>query len=579
VLFTPDGLTLVTAGYDGRICFWEYPALRLISEISLPGESFVSLTIRSDGQMLAATTVRLRAYVWQMNSRQLLAQIPGEWNCVAFAPSGPNLALCGGRIWGDGAGPLLIWDSNRRQEVRTWPLAGSRVDWAPDGKQLFTGPFKDGLACCNLETGSCERVYNAERRVLSIAYSPDGKILAVSSTATSNPIHTIRLWEMVSGKLIAELPGHTANIWKLCFSPDGRYLASASSDQSIRIWEVSTARLYASLRGHGDEAWSVAFAPDGRNLASVDKQGMLLWWALPPAPQEPINSQVSSIVGPRIYSPDNQTMAVGIGKDRVALIDLPTQQLRKVIDGATSAIRFEDNGRSLITLNSAGLSRIQLPRGETSALRPLSPPLQNFEIFGLSRDHRLLAAENQPGRICLWDLELGQVIDSATLPQGRRVVYWKFSPDGKQLAVTREESEQILLYSDGFKHLRLFKKHTLPVWSVDFTSDSRLMASASMDDKVMLWNVETGELVATLTGHKEGVAGVAFSPSDRTLAALCGNRTIKLWNVPTQREVGNLSFDRISAYVEFAPDGQTLIAFKPWAPDPRFEFWRGQVTP
>ena len=90
----------------------------------------------------------------------------------------------------------------------------------------------------------------------------------------------------------------------------------------------------------------------------------------------------------------------------------------------------------------------------------------------------------------------------------------------------------------------------------------------------MLWRNDTAEVIGSLEGHKEGVSGVAFSPDNKTLAALCGNRSVKLWNVPTQREVANLSFNQMSAYVEFSPDGETLIAWKPWIPEPRFEFWR-----
>src|SRR5262249_58147638 len=159
VTFAPDGRTLVTAGYDGEIKFWEYPALRLISEISVPGEKFVSLSFRSDGQLLAATTEALHAYVWQMSSRQLVAKPEGRWNYAAFARTGPNLALCGGRVWGDGQGSLKIWDSERREEVHNWPVAGSRVDWASDGKRLFSGPLQDGVASFDLETGSSARLY------------------------------------------------------------------------------------------------------------------------------------------------------------------------------------------------------------------------------------------------------------------------------------------------------------------------------------------------------------------------------------------------------------------------------------
>jgi WD40 repeat protein len=573
IALAPDGRTLVTSGFDGLIRLWQLPDLRLMSEISMPGEKFVSVSFRGDGQLLAASTYSSGTYVWRLKPWQLLTHLTGQWNYSVFAPSGPNLALCGGRVWGDGEGPLRVWDSELQETVRTWAKAGSRVAWAPDGKRLFAGPLELGIAAFELETGRSAQVHEADGRVLSMACSPDGKLLAASTVGTLQATFDIQLWEIESGRLISQLRGHTANIWKICFSPDGQFLASASSDQSVRIWEVRSGRLFSVLRGHTSEVWSLAFTQDGRNIASVDKQGAMLWWTVPERRRDDLNAQVTDIIGPVVFSREDHIMALGIGKDRIGLIDLPTEHLHRVIEGATCALGFEENGHLLLTLNSNGLMRHVLSGNQAPVPRPLTPPLRNFAAIGVSRDHHLLAAENEPGQLFLWDLRLAELVDHAHLPQSKRVTFLTFSPDGRQLAVVQESSDGPLLYTDRLQRVRKLNAHTFDVWSVAFSSDGRLLATASMDDKVFLWRTETAEVIARLEGHKEGVMGVAFSPDDRTLAALSGNRCVKLWNLPTQREVANLFFDRASAYLEFAPDGQSLVAWKPWHPDPRFEFW------
>jgi hypothetical protein len=299
----------------------------------------------------------------------------------------------------------------------------------------------------------------------------------------------------------------------------------------------------------------------------------MLLWELPRPHGPDLNSQITKIVGPHVFSPDGQTMAVGIGNQRVALLDLQTEQPRRIIENVDAAISFQEQGRVLLTLASNGLSQVRLSDNRISPPRQLDPPLLNFEVFGLSADRRFLAAENEPGKLCLWDINLARLIENTTLPEGRRVTFIKFSPNGQQLAVVRERGEDVLLYSRGLKSLRSLKKHTLEAWSVAFSSDSSLIATAAMDDRVILWRTDTLEIIAIFDGHKEGVSGVAFSPDDKTIAALCGNRSIKLWNVATRREVANLSFNKMSAYAEFSPDGRTLIASKPWTPEPRFEFW------
>jgi WD40 repeat protein/tRNA A-37 threonylcarbamoyl transferase component Bud32 len=572
IAFAPDRRIVVTASFDRSIKFWEYPALRFLSEISLSGERIVSMSVRADGQLVAATTDSFHAYLWQMNSGQLLTNIPGQWNYVAFAPSGPNLALSGGRIWGDGEGPLAVWDTSTQQAVRTWPEGGSRVEWSHDGKRLFSGPVKSGIAWHEIESGSTARLFDSEPRLLSLACSPNGKFLAVATVGTTQAASDIQLWDLEKNKTIAALHGHTANVWKIAFSPDSRVLASGSSDQSVRLWESDTGRLATVLRGHGDEVWSLAFTPDDK-LLSADKQGAMLLWDLPRPHGPDLNSQIARIVGPRVFSPDGGTMAVGIGNQRVALIDLQSEQPRRIIENVDCAIGFEEEGHVLLALSSNGLRRIYLTEDKTSAPRQLDPPLANFEILSVSADHRFLAAENEPGQLSVWDLNLGRAIHKTTLPEGRRVTFLKFSPDNQQLAVVRERGEDVLLFSGGLKNLRTLKKHTLEAWSADFSSDSSLIATAAMDDRVVLWRIDTLDVVATFDGHKEGVSGVAFSPDNKTIAALCGNRSIKLWNVATRREVANLPFNQMSAYVEFSPDGRILIAYKPWQPEPRFEFW------
>ncbi|HXF85589.1 MAG TPA: hypothetical protein VNK49_09385, partial [Anaerolineales bacterium] len=88
---------------------------------------------------------------------------------------------------------------------------------------------------------------------------------------------TVRLWRVSDGTLLRTLEGHAGEVLSVAFSPDGQILASGSWDYTVRLWRTSDGTLLRTLEGHVGPVRSVAFSPDGQTLASAGDGTVRLW--------------------------------------------------------------------------------------------------------------------------------------------------------------------------------------------------------------------------------------------------------------------------------------------------------------
>src|SRR5436309_1660440 len=107
--------------------------------------------------------------------------------------------------------------------------------------------------------------------VSSVAFSPDGHWLASGSWDK-----TVRLWEVETGRTVRTLQGHTTSVMSVAFSPEGHWLASGY--RSVRLWEVATGRVVNTLEGYTSWAGSVAWSPDGKLLISDFSDSTVHLW-------------------------------------------------------------------------------------------------------------------------------------------------------------------------------------------------------------------------------------------------------------------------------------------------------------
>jgi WD40 repeat protein/transcriptional regulator with XRE-family HTH domain len=291
VVFSPNGATLFAGTADGTIALWDVARPQLNNlPLNGPSSEVHSVAFSPDGTLLAAGSWDLinGIWLWNVHTRRRISSplyAPSYVQSVAFNADGKILATV------DEDGTLQLWNVQHPQPYVSSFTGSLLVAWSvafsPDGKTLAVGGCET-TDLQNLCTNGGIDLWDVRRGkrlgapltgamdfVDSVAFSPDGRTLASGSRDG-----TIQFWDVADHRPLGEpLRGHTSMVTSVAFSPNGTLLASGSSDTTVRLWHVATRTPDGPpLRGHVDLVDSVAFSPDGTLLASGgDDRTIRLW--------------------------------------------------------------------------------------------------------------------------------------------------------------------------------------------------------------------------------------------------------------------------------------------------------------
>jgi WD40 repeat protein len=284
VAFSPDGLTLASAGAHGDV------ALRL----------------------------------WDLASAKQSAVLEGHTHDVhslSFSPDGKTLASQG---WD---GFLRLWTVKTGKEYAAVPLArfGFYADYSPDGT-IIAACGEKAVKLLDADTRLEKTALDVNGNIRSLAFAPDGKTLAVAIGWETN--RNVQFWDTATWKLRGNPDAHRDGAGALAFTHDSKVLASGSHDRTVKLWDVATATELATLQGHTRLIEGVAFSPDGSILASCDAI-----WREPGLPGEiklwdvATRKELLSIAHEAgvwcvAFSPDGKTLAAGGGNRTLKLYDV-----------------------------------------------------------------------------------------------------------------------------------------------------------------------------------------------------------------------------------------------------------------
>ena len=527
----------------------------------------------------------------------------------AFSPDGHYLAVATkiGLWWYEVAtmSPVALWETERGMisdiafspngkwiAISNWDkvLKVSDVQRGVSITEIELGDFRDSfvfspdnrwLAISNRDTGNVEFRQPETGKIVStlmgeaekggafmpIAFSPDTQRLASTSRDdTNDDTESIIVWDVESGERVACLAGHTGYIYRLCFSPCGRFLASGGEeDGTVIIWNVGSWEKIKTHTGYGKSDMIPSYSPDGTLRAaavSYDDDTVTVWdlenneklytadseapvafsngsqlayqyepeflevWTLDnPNPRRTVQTHVSFVDTSEslIFSQDGKTIVAEYRYGSVLLWDIESKQARPAIPTESAAknqhIHVSSEGELYVTSingNTVKLWKV----GSSEFLIAEFTGNEPVRLTALAQTNNKLASAHEGGALIVWDVKSGDKLYEFMHP----------------LQTPTDDTDR--------------------VWKLMFNPDERLlMSDAAYGPNARLWDVERGEEILKFPSDEFGDIGM-FSPCGRHLVGSAG-KNIVLWDVKHREILTKLPFLRASEFA-YSPCGSYL---------------------
>lgn len=590
ISFSHDGRWIATGNWNGIVKVWDSQTLQCLAEIDIPehpvgkGKSIHRLIFSPDGQYFAISgRHRTAVYAWRRHLNMPIAwftvdetpetaSVPGfpisfspdssllayksdyQVTSVVHVETGENIAELSNAYserWGyweltfSPCGQYLA-AGNRKGTVHVWNVHNGTLEMEPtvygniqvephymsDGTLRVAGLYENEVVIWDAAQQKKVDTFEYRARFRNPAcFSVNGTQFAIASERGE-----LHVWTEGSPSTVVSLPEHIRNVDSLVFSKDGSMLVSGTRGHTgILFWDIAQRRIeriFPSLTDH-DLPSSSAFSPCEKLLATsprreTSKVGNITIWNIVSG------AQVVELVGHQKYvyllafSPTAEYL-ISVCPESIIVWDAVSWEKRHVLRGNIDTIRattvFHPDGKNFVTASSdGGVLFWDVKRGEQLFSFPTTKLLDTTLYKGRSEDiHRiieqqksdsrstrstngitfspcgtlLVGAIRDEGEIRVWDARTSETRMAILLPQScQRQRAFAFSPCGDYLASGAwwqegQEKVSIRLWQiNTGENIATFWGHTTDIHDLAFSPDGTLLASASFDGTILLWGMK-----------------------------------------------------------------------------------------
>lgn len=582
-----EGKRLASASYDETVKIWNTDDGTLLRTFDKHTAPVRAVAYSHDGKWIASGGYDRTVKIWDpetLEVRWSLTNLPAFVLTLAFDPTGKYLATAGFE------NVIRIWDAATGTPVTT--LAGHSnhiigLTFSRDGRFLASGGFDTSLRVWDVEKSAIRHPFlNLGEPVVGVGFSRDGTKV-VGGTKSQ-----IYVWDADTGKQVfyewvQSAEGHTDQLSRLLFSPDGKRVISAGRDHRLIGWNIKpgTQPMPVRFGQHTGQLRCMTLSPDGKLLASggvsgsergeihlsdvatgkfirsfgnatSDRPGPLVLSAEKTNAGNPARSWT--------FSADCKRVASLGPNNGIRVWDRATQKDIAVLNGHTKTVghrAFSPDGKRLASTGADQVVRIWDVKTSTEILQLSEPAVNPLELI-FSPDGKLLAVSYSDRILRIWDTTTGQLQGTykGHVNEVRRAT---FSADGTHVAAPSTDGRVIVWRLENRERVTQFKSHQAPLHEIAFVprrGDLRLVTCSS-DQTVRIWDGESGKQLSVCAGHVDNVQAIAVSPDGRRIVSGGLDRTVRVWDMDTGRQLLTLRGHKVEVTaVYFSSDGERIVS-------------------
>lgn len=536
VAFSPSSPLLVAAGDEGQLYVWDTqnccePTAVWPLNGRVRGLAFVTLK----GREYVAVAAGNQVTFWdikngEMNANYTIQPVTDNIRLLSLdvSPKYDALAV------GSDDGNVTVWDL-MTNEVRFQVCS-------------YGDPATNDETICK-ESG------DGETDIRGVAFNKEGTLVLSGSSD-----QRAWLWDAKTGDLLARSTprnegGHINTVTSVAFNPTNDHqVATVSWDNTVRIWDLIedgdrwTFDRTDTLAGHANSIWATAFSPDGKWLASGSSDKTVILWKMNQLNQ--IGTFVAQLEGDAwalAVAPDGKQFAAGDGSGHIRIWNFDGKSLTELKtlmhEGQVFTLAFSHDGRWLASAGYDETRReqtINVWDVQSGALVWQIENAHTDQIWSVmfSPDDTWLASTSFDQTAKIWDTTTHQAVGKP-LAHPKSMYALTFNDDGTQLFVAGYDPTIYrwdLTDPASIPDAEKLEGHSAFVNSLSFNPVyPPLMASTSDDKTLLIWNVLQREHTQPILGLNESMEAVAFRPSGDWLASATNNSTVLLWQLDSEK--------------------------------------------